>query len=56
MGEYRPPFTITNRILSQIDKVLDEISAQIGEKSRHLPERVRKLLEVMEYGVSYTLN
>lgn len=43
-------------MLSQIDKVLDEISAQIGEESRHLPERVRKLLEVMEYDVPYTGN
>jgi hypothetical protein len=33
---------------------MDEIPAQIGEESRHLPERVRKLLEVMEYDVPYT--
>ena len=40
----------------QIDKILDEISAQISEKNEYLPEAVQKLLEVMEYDVPYTGN
>ncbi len=43
-------------MLSQIDKILDDISAQISDKNEYLPETVRKLLEVMEYDVPYTSN
>ena len=43
-------------MLLQIDKILDEISAQISEKNEYLPEDVQKLLEVMEYDVPYTSN
>ena len=43
-------------MLLQIDKILDEISAQISEKNEYLPEAVQKLLEVMEYDVPYTGN
>ncbi len=43
-------------MLSQIDKILDDISAQISEKSGYLPETLQKLLEVMEYDVPYTGN
>lgn len=43
-------------MLSQIDKVLDDISVQISEKNGYLPEAVQKLLEVMEYDVPYTSN
>ena len=43
-------------MLSQIDKILDDISAQINEKNEYLPEAVQKLLEVMEYDVPYTSN
>ena len=41
-------------MLSQIDKILDDISAQIGEDNEQLSEYVRKLLDVMEYDVPYT--
>lgn len=43
-------------MLSQIDKILDDISAQASEKNGYLPETVQKLLEVMEYDVPYTGN
>lgn len=43
-------------MLSLIDKILEDISAQIDERRDYLPEMVQKLLEVMEYGVPYTGN
>ena len=43
-------------MLSQIDKILDDISAQISDKNEYLPETVKKLIEVMEYDVPYTSN
>ena len=43
-------------ILSQIDKILDDILTQIREQNDYLPETVQKLLEVMEYDVPYTGN
>ena len=42
--------------MSQIDKILDDISVQINEKNEYLPEAVQKLLEVMEYDIPYTSN
>lgn len=41
-------------MLSMIDKILDEISMQLGEENEHLSECVKKLLEVMEYDIPYT--
>ena len=41
-------------MLSQIDKILDDVSAQVSEKNEYLSESVQKLLEVMEYDVPYT--
>lgn len=41
-------------MLSQIDKVLEEVSVQLGEEDGHLSETVKKLLEVMEYDIPYT--
>ena len=41
-------------MLSQIDKILDEISSQISEENEYLSETVKGLLEVMEYDVPYT--
>ncbi len=41
-------------MLSQIDKILDDISVQISEENEHLSESVKKLLEVMEYDIPYT--
>lgn len=43
-------------MLYQIDKILDDISAQISEKNEYLPETIQKLLEVMEYDIPYTSN
>ena len=43
-------------ILARIDKILDDISAQISGNDPYLPETVQKLLEVMEYDVPYTSN
>ena len=43
-------------MLSQIDKILDDISAQISEDNEQLSEYLKKLLEVMEYDVPYTSN
>ena len=41
-------------MLSQIDKVLDDIAVQFSEENTFLPETVKKLLESMEYDVPYT--
>ena len=41
-------------MLSQIDKILDEVSVQINEEDEHLSETVKKLLDVMEYDIPYT--
>lgn len=41
-------------MLSQIDKILDDISVQISKDNEHLSEYIRKLLDVMEYDVPYT--
>lgn len=41
-------------MLSQMDKILDDISTQISEQNEYLPESVQKLLAVMEYDVPYT--
>ena len=43
-------------MLSQIDKILNDISAQIKERNAYLPENIQKLLKVMEYDVPYTSN
>lgn len=43
-------------MLSQIDKILDDISAQVSEKNEYLPETIQKLLAIMEYDVPYTSN
>ena len=40
--------------MSQIDKILDDISAQFMEDNEHLSECIKKLLEVMEYDSPYT--
>lgn len=41
-------------MLSQIDKILDDISVLLRENSEHLSECVKRLLEVMEYDNPYT--
>ena len=41
-------------MLSQIDKILDDISVQISEDSEQLSEYVKRLLEIMEYDTPYT--
>lgn len=41
-------------MLAQIDRILDDISLQIGEDNEQLSEYVKKLLEVMEYDIPYT--
>lgn len=41
-------------MLSQIDKILDDISIQISEDNEQLSEYIKKLLEVMEYDIPYT--
>ena len=43
-------------ILAQIDKVLDEVSAQVSADNEQLSEYLKRLLEVMEYDVPYTSN
>lgn len=42
--------------MSQIDKILDDISIQISEDNEQLSECVKKLLEVMEYDIPYAGN
>lgn len=41
-------------MLSQIDKILDDISNQIGEENELLSEYIKKMLAVMEYDIPYT--
>uniref|UniRef100_UPI0040570EA3 Fic family protein n=1 Tax=Acetatifactor sp. TaxID=1872090 RepID=UPI0040570EA3 len=43
-------------MLSQIDRVLDDISVQIIEDKEQLSEHLKRLLEVMEYDAPYTSN
>ena len=43
-------------MLSQIDKILDDISLQISEDNEQLSEYIKRLLEVMEYDIPYTSN
>ncbi|MGN0317452.1 MAG: Fic family protein [Lachnospira sp.] len=43
-------------MLSQIDKILDDVSAQVSEDNEHLSEYLKRLLEAMEYDVPYTSN
>lgn len=43
-------------MLSQIDKIFDELSVQISDDYQQIPESVQKLLAVMEYDISYTGN
>lgn len=43
-------------ILKQIDKILDEIAEQLSVSDEAVSEYVKKLLEVMEYDVPYTLS
>lgn len=41
-------------ILSQIDKILDDVSVQISEDNSRLSEYLKRMLDVMEYDVPYT--
>lgn len=41
-------------MLSQINQILNDVSVQISEEHEQLSEHIKKLLEVMEYGVPYT--
>ena len=43
-------------MLSQIDRILDDISLQFSDDHNQLPEYIRNLLDVMEYDVPYTSN
>ena len=43
-------------MLSQIDKILDDVSVQISEDNEQLSEYLKRLLDVMEYDVPYTSN
>ena len=40
--------------LSQIDKILDDVSVQISEENEKLSESIKRLLEIMEYEIPYT--
>ena len=40
-------------MLSQIDKILDELSTQLKEDNEQLSETIKKLLDVMEYDALY---
>ena len=41
-------------MLSQFDKILDDISIQFNEANEHISEAVKRLLDVMEYDIPYT--
>ena len=46
--------TFIEFMLSQIDRILDDISLQINDENEQLSEEIKKLLEIMEYDVPYT--
>lgn len=48
--------TFIQFMLEQIDKILGEIIEQISENDENITEYVKKLLDVMEYDVPYTLS
>ena len=41
-------------MLSQIDKILEEVSVQIREDNEQISEYIKRLLEIMEYDIPYT--
>ena len=41
-------------MLSQIDKILDEVTEQIAEGSEQITEYLKRMLDIMEYDVPYT--
>lgn len=41
-------------MLSQIDKILDEITGMVTEGSEYMTEYLKRMLDVMEYDVPYT--
>lgn len=41
-------------MLSQIDKVLDEIALQVTEGTEQMTEYLKRMFDVMEYDVPYT--
>ena len=43
-------------MLEQIDKILDDISNQVDEDNEQINPNIKKLLDVMEYDVSYSSN
>ena len=46
--------SFTEFMLSQIDKILDDVSTQISEENEQLSECIKKMLDVMEYDIPYT--
>ena len=40
--------------MSQIDRILEDISLQMNEENEQFSETVRKMLEIMEYDTPYT--
>ena len=41
-------------MLSQIDKILDDITVQINDENEQLSEGIKRLLDIMEYDIPYT--
>lgn len=41
-------------MLSQIDKILDDIAVQLSDDNEQLSEGIKRLLDVMEYDIPYT--
>lgn len=41
-------------MLSQIDKILDDITMQLNDDNEQLSEGIKRLLDVMEYDIPYT--
>ena len=48
------PTAFIEFMLSQIDKILDDVSGQISEENEKLSESIKRLLEIMEYEIPYT--
>lgn len=46
--------TFIEFMLSQIDKILDEIGGQVVEGDEYMTEYLKRMLDVMEYDVPYT--
>lgn len=54
MSCFRRIYHFIEFMLSQIDRILEDISLHMNEENEQFSETVRKMLEIMEYDTPYT--